>query len=435
MKTKIIFFMLCFCHFFMAQNAQKLDLVYDQFEKFNKGFFTVAVQKEGKEVYFRTVGYSDYENEKKADENTKYRIASISKVFTSVLVFKAIEEGKLKQNTKVSQYFPNIENAKDITISNLLQHTSGIKNIAELKNYESFKTKPVTKSELLAAIEKLPSDFPPGMSYHYSNTGFSVLAFILEKVYNQDFEQILQEKITSPLGMKNTGIGHDVNALQNEAKSYVYSTDYRKYDDNNLGYFFGSAQLISTPQDLNTFFTNLFSGNLLSKSDLVQMKNLSKGMMFRGVEEYNGFGHSGNMGGFISQTVYFPAEQLSVSVIENGVRYDINEIADYAIRSFLGKDIEVPDFSPYQIDFGVAQKYVGQYKNSLSENSVIDVIIENKKLFLQINGKLPMLYIEPKSPTNFKYDRQNTEVEFTKDGKKLIIFTKDKKKFEYLKVK
>lgn len=434
MKLKLFLFCSLFIYsFIFSQNSNsKIDSVFDAFEKYEKGMFSVSVSKNGKEQYFRTVGFANLEAEKRADLNTKYRIASISKVFTAILIFKAIEEGKLKQNTKVSTFFPKIRNAKDITISNLLDHTSGMKNISELKNFQTIKAANLSKEQLLDVMFKLPSDFPPGFKYSYSNSGYSVLGFILEKIYGKSYDELLAEKITFPLNMTNTEIGKTIKPENNEAKSYRFFKDWRKADDANLSFFFGSADIVSTTGDLNLFFDAIFSGKLVSDKSLVQMKNLNQGLKYYVFDEYNGYGHTGSMTGFLSFSLYFPSQKLAISITENGIRYDIHDIAEYVIKHFLHKNYDYPDFSVVKLSDEELSKFTGEYESKNDKTKMLNIYLEKNKLYLQSPGEdLSSIYLEPKANNTFRYDIGKMDAVFDEKKGKMTLINSRNVKYEY----
>lgn len=112
-------------------DSQKLDKYFAALEANDKFMGSVALLKEGKVIYTNQIGFSDIETNKKPDENTKYRVGSITKTFTAALVFKAIEEGKISLDQTLEDYFPSIENSKTISIAHLLNHRSGIHNFTD----------------------------------------------------------------------------------------------------------------------------------------------------------------------------------------------------------------------------------------------------------------------------------------------------------------
>lgn len=135
-------------------DSGKLDTYFDTLQAHNKFMGNVAVSKEGNLLYARSLGYTDVKHKIKANEKTKYRIGSVSKTFTAVLVFKAVEEGILDLAQRIDTYFPTLPNAEKITIDQLLNHRSGIHNFTQDASYLSWNTQPRTHEQMLAIIAK-----------------------------------------------------------------------------------------------------------------------------------------------------------------------------------------------------------------------------------------------------------------------------------------
>ena len=163
----------------------KLDKYFDTLEKYNKFMGSVAVSQNGKLIYTKSVGFSDIENNIRANESSKYRIGSVSKTFTAVLVLKAVEERKLDIDQTIDKLFPSIPNAKKITVRQLLNQRSGIHNYTANADYLTWNTKPHTEKEMVEIISKDGSDFEPGSKFGYSNSNYALLTYILEKSFKK----------------------------------------------------------------------------------------------------------------------------------------------------------------------------------------------------------------------------------------------------------
>lgn len=404
-------------------NKSKLDSVYDAFGTYDKAMFRIKVQKDGKDIYEKNVGFADLENETVPDDNTKYRIGSVTKTFTAVLIFKAIEEGKLKQTDKLSKFFPKIKNADIINIASLLNHTSGIQNINQSKFYDLLKYKEQPRELLLEIIYKLPSIFPPEYRYSYCNTGYIILGYILEKIYDKSYAEVLKEKILNPLQLVNTGIGKStIESENNEAKSYSYLVDWRKNLDTGLNNFMAAGNIVSTPIDINKFFSALFEGKIISEKSLVQMKNLQKGLFRYPYESKNMYGHTGSVLGFLTFALYIPEDKITICISENGVRYDINDILEYVLNDLYNDKYEVPDFKRISITNDELLKYVGKYKYN-SDSKDLNVYITNNKLYVQ-QGDSPEILIEAKEKNKFVYDTNKIELLFYPEKKKMTMMTR-----------
>jgi D-alanyl-D-alanine carboxypeptidase len=176
MKKKLLStFCLCFISFSaFAQyiDTGKLDEYFNALEKNNKFMGSVAVSQNGKLIYNRASGFSDIASNTKSDTETKFRIGSISKTFTSVLVLKAFEDSKLNLDQTIAKFFPTVKNASQITIRQLLLHRSGIYNFTDAEDYKTWMTQARTEKEMVEIIAKGASDFEPGTRTQYSNSNY-----------------------------------------------------------------------------------------------------------------------------------------------------------------------------------------------------------------------------------------------------------------------
>ncbi|HTM65671.1 MAG TPA: serine hydrolase domain-containing protein [Flavipsychrobacter sp.] len=169
-------------------NIPKLDSLIQTVDTNNRIMGTLTLSENGKVIYNKAWGYAllDGNDQLKANTDTKYRIGSITKMFTTVMVLQLIEEGKLQLNTPLATYYPNIPNAKDITIEQMLNHHSGLYNFTD-SSYLVYHTEPKTKEQMLAMFEQQKPSFSPGDSADYSNTNFVLLGYILEKVTGDSY--------------------------------------------------------------------------------------------------------------------------------------------------------------------------------------------------------------------------------------------------------
>lgn len=181
-------------------NTVKLDSLFQILEAKNKYMGSIAVTENGKLLYTKSIGKDDVNSNKQSTIETKYRIGSISKMFTSCLILKAVEENKLNLNQTIDIYFPTIENAKKITIENLLNHRSGIHNFTNDEAYLTYNTQPKSEKEMVEIITKGKSDFEPDSKGDYSNSNYVLLSYILEKTYKKSYKEILSSKIIIGIG-------------------------------------------------------------------------------------------------------------------------------------------------------------------------------------------------------------------------------------------
>lgn len=166
MKTKwlpvVVLMFLKITAFSQEFDKGKLNSYFDALRENDKFMGSVAVSRNGEVIFSRSVGFADVEKQQVADTDSRYRIGSISKTFTSVMVMKAVEAGKLTLEETIDKYFPDLPNAEKITVSDLLYHRSGIHSFTDNSDYLSWCTQPKTRNELEEIIVSGGSDFEPG---------------------------------------------------------------------------------------------------------------------------------------------------------------------------------------------------------------------------------------------------------------------------------
>ncbi|MCT2561559.1 serine hydrolase domain-containing protein [Chryseobacterium herbae] len=401
--------------FSQSANKQKLMNYLDSLSVHHKVMGSFAIAENGQPTFLKTTGFSDASKQQKANINTQYRIGSISKTFTAVLVMKAVEEKKLSLDAKLSTWYPEIENADKITIENLLQHRTGIHNLTDEQEYWTYNTTAQTEQSLMSIIKKYKSDFSPGTKYEYSNSNYILLAFILEKVYKKTYAQLLKAKITNPLKLTLTEVGGKIDPSKNQALSYIYSNgSYQPWQETDMSIPVGAGNIISTPTELLKFIIALENGKLISKTSLSGMKNFIDGYGY-GIaqvpfEKYLGYGHNGGIDHFRSVVYYFPELKVAVSAITNQSDYDNNDISIKMIQTAVGKDFKMPNFKEVSVAAEILKKYEGLYK---TEGFPLDIKIfqEEGKLMGQATGQ-GAFPLEAVSETEFKFEMGGVKMKF-----------------------
>lgn len=422
----------CFSQTF---NNQRLDSLFQVLEKKDKFMGSIAISKNGELLYSNTIGYCNIETSKKANYKTKYRIGSISKMFTASLILKSIEENKLSLNQTIDKYFPQIENSKKITIENLLNHRSGIHNFTNDSIYLSYNTEFKSQKEMIDIITKGKSDFEPNSKAEYSNSNYVLLSYILEKIYKEDYNSILKKKIIKPIGLINTNFGGKTNLLNNESYSYNFEKKWIKETETDMSIPMGAGAIVSNPTDLTIFIEQLFAGKIISEKSLTLMRTMNEKFGL-GVFEFTyfdkkGYGHTGGIDGFQSVVNYFPEEKLAIAIISNGTIYPNRSILLCAESSYFNKPFEMPKFENIEINSEVLNSYVGQYASSQIPLKITITKQENK-LFAQATGQ-SAFPLEASNSNSFKFEQAGIVLEFNslnnemtlKQGGKGFIFTKE----------
>jgi len=311
-------------------NKLKLDSLFSRIEKNDKGMGAISLYKNGKEIYSNSIGFADINRSVKNSANTKFRIGSISKTFTAVIILQLIEENKLNLETTLDKFFPQIQNSAEITIEHLLRHRSGIHNFTSDPDYQSYNQNAKTEAEMLEIFNQLKPDFKPGEKYSYSNTGYVLLSYIAEKIEGKKYSEILNSRIVKPLKLEATYLGGKINSIENEAQSYSKTKEWLLSTETDMSIPLGAGGIVSTPLELNRFFEGLFTGELVSEKSLEQMTNIIEGYGM-GIFSFpfsskKGFGHTGGIDGFSSMAGYFPHDSLFFAYCSNGISMPLNNI-------------------------------------------------------------------------------------------------------------
>lgn len=416
-------------------NTKKLDSLFQILEQNDKFMGSLAVSQNGNIIYENTIGFVNFEDSIKANNSTKYRIGSISKVFTATLVLRAIEENKLKLDQSLKDFYPRITNSEKITIKNLLNHSSGIHDFTRNEDYLKWNQIKQPKDSMVQRIASYTSDFTPNSESEYSNSNFVLLTYILEDVYKKPFRKLLKEKITDPLKLENTFYGGKIDSKNNEAYSYSYLGKWNKETETDMSIPQGAGAIVSTPENLNVFFMALFNENIISKSSLEQMKNIENGyglglFPFPYGDKLS-YGHTGGVDGFRSSTSFFPEDKLAISLTSNGINYKNNDILLAVLGSFYGQGFDLPDFIKVKLTEKDLEKYLGTYSSEQIPPKIM-ISKEGPTLLAQATGQ-SAFPLEPRSKDTFVFEQAGVKIEFKtgteemimKQGGKEYLFSKE----------
>ncbi|MGM9507390.1 serine hydrolase domain-containing protein [Larkinella sp. GY13] len=424
----IVFVSVLFYHPGFGQNLNvvKLDSLFDVLASRDLAMGSLIISVNGQVQYRRAVGYSFRDLNKKipADSHTKYRIGSVSKLFTAVMVFQLIDEGKIDMNQKLAEYFPELPNAKKITISNLLNHRSGLHNYtADDTRYPQWMDKVKTQREMLQIIAEKPVDFEPNVKADYCNTNYLLLSYIIEKVCKMSYSSALQERIVSKIGLKETSYGKQIDASANESSSYKYREGrWEGQKETNMSIHSGAGSIVSTPSDLVLFIDALFANKLVREASLTAMKTLvdgyGMGLFPYDFDSKTAYGHNGRIEEFYSAVRYFPAEKIALSYCTNGILYPRVDILEAILKICFNKPYTIPFSKPYLFK----DQNLGAYPGSYSSSQIpirVNCKTDNNRLFLETKGHL--FEAEPINYNYFMHAPTGTFFEFFPENGTLKI--------------
>lgn len=327
-------------------NKEKLDSLFLILENNNQTMASIHVTKNGASIYSNSTGYSSVEDKIEANQNTRYRIGSITKVYTATIIFQMVDEGKITLETSLKEFYPEIPNAKKISIGRLLNHSSGIYNITTSKDFDPQAAK--TQMEIVSKIAGFTPNFEPDTKSEYSNSNYILLGYIAEKIDQKPYAEILIDRISEKLDLSSTYYGGPIDPERNEAYSYIYKQTWERSRETNLNLPHGAGAIVSTPEELTIFINSLFTKQLISKESLAQMITQNNNTGF-GIAGYNLdglqiYGHDGGIDGFSSLLIYIPQFQLSIAFTSNGNRYPMMEIVRSALMASNNLPFDLPSF-------------------------------------------------------------------------------------------
>jgi D-alanyl-D-alanine carboxypeptidase len=401
----------------------KLDQYFQTLAENQKMMGSVTLSHEGKIVYQKAFGFADLEANIPATPATKYRIGSITKMFTSALILKAMEEGKINLDQKIDRFFPEIENASDITISQLMNHRSGIHSFTSNPDYIEWNTQNKSRKGLYDIIREGGSDFQPDSKADYSNSNYILLTWILEDVYMKPYPDLVSKYITGPLKLANTYVGQKTAIASNESYSYKFVGNWEKETETDMSIPLGAGAMVSTTEDLTKFIEGLFAGKIISLSSLELMKelkdNFGRGMFAIPFHDKTSFGHTGGIDEFKSMLSYFPEQKLAFVMAVNGSSYDPNQAAIAVLSAYFGNEYEIPTFAANTLKTEDLDQYLGVY-GSATFPLEVTITKENTTLIGQATGQ-PKFSLEFKEENVFIFTPAGLTLEFKPETNEMTL--------------
>jgi CubicO group peptidase (beta-lactamase class C family) len=421
-KTTIVFIFSCFIFQCYGQSVeQKIDELLTAYAGQNKLNGSVLVAQKGKIIYEKGFGYRNAETKTPNDVNSIFQIGSITKQITAAVIMQLQQEGKLSVQDKLSKYFPGFTNGDKITIENLLTHTSGIHNYTDdtVLVGSSNVTRHYSRDEMIKIFQSYPTDFEPGTKWNYSNSAYSILGYIIEKVEKKPYEKVVRERIFQPLGMKNSGFDFTNLPGPNKAKGYFSIAEKplpAPIVDSTIAYSAGA--IYSTVEDLYKWERAISSNKILRpeswKTVFTPYKN--KYGYGWGIDSLYGrliTAHSGGIHGFSSYILRFPQDEVAVIVFDNSGSNGLARISMAIAAILFNEKYEIPVAKKeIDVEASILKQYVGEYQ--LAPNFVITISLAENGLKLQATGQSAFdLYAEKENVFFLKV--VEAKVEFVKD--------------------
>jgi CubicO group peptidase (beta-lactamase class C family) len=398
----------------------KTDEYMNAFVKARDAGGAVLLARDGKILVSKGYGLANAELNAGNQSNTKFRIGSLTKQFTAAAVMILQERGKLNVKDAACKYLENCADAwKEVTIHQLLTHTSGIPNFTALPDWRAKRVLSLSPSEVVGLVKDAPLKFKPGEDFEYSNTGYFLLGLIIEKVSGQSYEAFLKENIFAPLKMNDTGYDGG-QILPNRASGYSRKGETivnAAYADKNIP--FAAGGLYSTVEDLYRWQASFDTGQILKKSSVDAVftpdkKNYGYGW---GVGVWNGHKlvtHAGSIEGFSSHIFKFTDDRAAVIVLLNSDGVMAQTAALDLAAILFGAKYELPrEQKEISLEAKILDRYLGKYE--VAPNIVLTVAKEGDGLTLINPGQTRGAALVPESETAFFIRVADVKVNFVKD--------------------
>ncbi len=312
--------------------SDKLDSLLTRINKRHDFHGSLLVGKNGKILYHNQIGYSDFRKKESIDEGSAFQLASVSKQFTAAAIMLLYERNQIQLTDTVNIYFPNFP-FEDVTIKNLLNHTSGLPKYFWVAEHEWKQKKAPTNGEMmtLLASSNVQRFFKSGRNFDYSNTNYMVLASIVEKVSGTSFSAFVKKNIFDPLNMKDSFVYSFENdhIKANQLAGYRLYRGWRHLKINSTvnDAIVGDKNVYATGEDLFKWTIGLNNGKLLSEESLNLM--YTKGETIYGRQVPYGFGfridtksekivyHHGKWNGLSTGLTQYPEDELVIIILEH----------------------------------------------------------------------------------------------------------------------
>jgi len=398
----------------------------------------VLVARNGKILFEKGYGLADIEGQIPVTPATKFRIGSITKQFTAAAILKLQEADKVHVTDLLSAYYPEFPRGNEVTLGQMMTHTSGIHSYTSEPGFLDKVTTATTSAQLIASIEKHPFDFDPGARWSYSNSNFLILGAIVEKASGQKYEDYLRQALFEPLGMASTGVYHNDKPPSGAAVGYEYENDrFKRALDWNMTWAGGAGSLYSTVEDLYRWNEGIFGHKVLSEKSLSAAfspvatrenkddnheSGYGYGWLIEAFRNFHIIWHNGGLNGFLSSLLRIPDKNLTVVVLVNAEPPKPNavpdalahEIAEFYVGSELGPR---PSRSSVTVSHEALSAVVGRYDYN---GAILIVTQEGDRLFAQL-GFQPRFELFPRSETEFFWKVVDAQVTFVKDPSGKVV--------------
>ncbi len=429
----------------LAQPAleKEIDSLFVSLNADNKFNGNVLIAEQGKPIYEKSFGYADFRNKQLLSSASVFELASCSKQFTAFAIALLEHQKKLHYSDDITRFLPELKAYKGITIDQLVHHTSGLPDYMQLFDSLWDKQKIANNDDLVRMLVRYhpPLEFESGTKYEYSNTGYALLASVIEKASGKSYGVYLEQYIFKPLKMTHTLVynrRYQPKKVANYAYDFFYDDEHSQFVSSDsipelaqlyyLDGISGDGTVNTTARDLLIWDRALYTSRLLPQAKMDALfapgklkdgsaTNYAFGWM---VEEHKDLGHiaahSGGWGAYRTYVERHMDKDRTIILLQNTSQ------ASMPIKSLrllmYGKPLPpVVKKEEVKLEDAVLEQYTGVYE--LAPDFLLTVTRQGNQLYTQATGQ-GMLPIYPESETKFFLKVVDAQLEFVKDEKNVV---------------
>ena len=389
---------------------------------------SVLVSKDEVKFLSRGYGMANFEHQVANTSNTKFRIGSITKQFTAMLVMVLQEQGRLDVDDSIRKHLAESpETWNDVTIHHLLTHTSGIPSYTSMPEYGRDMMLHQSMDQMIGRFRDEPLEFLAGEKFSYNNSGYFLLGSIIEQASGVSYEEFLRREICDPLGLHDTGYDRFETVLKHRADGYE-----RRYDETvraaylDMSQPYSAGAMYSTVEDLNRWDQALRQRKLIPAKNYDQMyapdkNDYAYGWHVSTVQGRKTIRHGGGINGFRSHILRCPSENLCVVVLCNAPPANPGKVASDLAAIMFGDEYTLPKVRQIvQLDTKIYNKYEGRYQ--IHPELILTITRDGDHLMAQPTGQSKTRLL-PESKTSFFDNVTDSQVSFVQadDGRATAV--------------
>lgn len=405
----------------------------------------VLVARKGAIIYDKTFGSANLELDLPLKPGMAFSLASITKQFTAVAILQLVGQGKLSLTDSIRKFVPDFPSkGHTITIENLLTHTSGIGDYMQMSfggiNMERWDFGP---GQLIDSFKSRPLEFEPGTRFSYSNSGYYLLGYIIEKISGLRYQRYIEDNLLKPLGMNHTGFDSAGIIIPNRVSGYRRDGDqYRNADYWSPTILYSAGGLISTAPDLFKWHQGLYAGQLLKRETLQKAfapyvlkdggsAGYGYGWYIRNQNGVRSIEHQGGLPGFQTWETYYPEQDVFIVILCNSGAAPVDELAvkisGIVLNISLQADIHVDD--------AILDRYLGTYEMSGAPGRKITILRMAGRVVAKFSEQeyVPLVF---QTQTRFQFKNLlNADCEFVLENGKVTRFIVNQNgRYEWLRL-